>query len=355
YNIDTSSSDTTSVWLYPDVDLVFHKKDFAGFFNFGVYAGGGSLNFDNGSSLIAAKLLSAAQTYGALAQVAPGTVAQKYGAIAQAALGAAADHSLNVKSITYGGELGGAYKFLDGRISLGAAFRMVYGTQSMALTSGNSFFKAANGGDTIGYDAKAIGFGAVFGVHARPIDRFDISVQYSTINKIEYTVDNVDGKLAEGLGIVDGNKFNTDLPAVLSFGASYSVIDQLLLSFSFNYYFNRQAEMNSVLGKNDYGNSFEFAFGTDYRFNSTVGASLGVAYSKQGTNKDSNSPFSPVLDSICIGGGVEIFPVENLTLTAAGMWVYYFDIKDYTKNDKKFKLSKDLFMTSIGLTYHLPF
>ncbi|MCR5762373.1 MAG: hypothetical protein K6G00_03195, partial [Treponema sp.] len=46
YNIDTSSSDTTSVWLYPDVDLVFHKKDFAGFFNFGVYAGGGSLNFD---------------------------------------------------------------------------------------------------------------------------------------------------------------------------------------------------------------------------------------------------------------------------------------------------------------------
>ena len=362
-NIDTSSSDTTSVWLYPDVDVVVHKGDFAGFLNFGVYAGGGSLNFDNGSSLIAAKLLSAASDakaaatkYNTLAANGGGTAAQvaaqKYGAVAQAVAGAASDHSLKVSSITYGGELGGAYKFLDDRLSVGGAFRLVYGTQSMELTSGNAAFKLANGGDSIGYDAKALGFGAVFGVHARPIDKLNLSVQYSTINKIKYEVDNVKGNMAEGVGIVDGKKFNTDLPAVLSFGASYSVIDSLLFSFSFNYYFNKQSEMNSVLGENDYNNSFEFAFGTDYKINERVGASLGFAYSKQGTNEDSNSPFSPVLDSICIGGGVEIFPVENLTLTAAGMWVYYFDVEDYKK---MFNLSKDLFMTSIGMTYHLPF
>lgn len=110
--------------------------------------------------------------------------------------------------------------------------------------------------------------------------------------------------------------------------------------------------MDSVLGENDYNNSFEFAFGTDYKFNDKVGASLGFAYSKQGATEDANSPFSPVLDSICIGGGVEIFPVERFTLTAAGMWVYYFDINDYKK---MFKLSKEVFMTSIGMTYHLPF
>lgn len=328
-NIDnTTGSDTTTVWLYPDVDAVYHKGDFAAFLNFGVYAGGGSLNFEDGSPAIAAKIVGANL----------------------ALAGAAANHELKVDSITYGGQVGGSYKFLDGMLSVGAAFRMVYGTQSMELTSSDAAFKGANGGDTIGYDAKATGFGGVFGVHARPIDKLDLSVQYTTINKIKYKVDNVEGNLAGGLGIKDGNKFNNDLPATLSFGASYSVIDPLLVSFSCNYYFNKQATMDSVLGETDYDNSIEFALGADYRINEMVSASLGFSYSKQGTNDESNSYFSPVLDNFTVGGGVEVTPMENLTLTAAGMWVNYFD-EDYDP----FKLSKDLVMASIGVTYRLPF
>lgn len=331
YHVDTSSSDTTTVWLYPNFDAVYHKGDFAVFANFGIYAGGGTLNFDDGSVAIASLMLANSSYLS----------------------GAAANHELKVDSITYGGEVGGAYKFLDGMVSVGAAFRMVYGTQSMELTSDDATFKSAmlNDGDTIGYDAKATGFGAVFGVHARPIDKLDVSVQYSTINKIKYKVDNVEGKLAAGFGIEDGKKFNTDLPACLGFGASYSVIDPLLVSFSCNYYFNKQATMDSALGETDYDNSIEFALGADYRISEMVSASLGFSYSKQGTNNESNSYFSPVLDSFTVGGGVEVTPIENLTLTAAGMWVNYFD-EEY--NDI-FKLSKDLVMASIGVTYRLPF
>ena len=323
--IDSSFSDTTTVWLYPDFDAVYHKGDFAVFANFGVYAGGGSLNYDDGSVATASILAPLA---------AAGSNAHK-------------NHSLKVNSITYGGELGGSYKFLDGMLSVGAAFRMVYGTQSMELTSSDATFKAVNGGDTIGYDAKATGFGGVFGIHARPIDKLDLSVQYSTINKIKYKIDNVEGNLAP---FADGDKFNTDLPACLGFGASYSVIDPLLVSFSCNYYFNKQANMDSALGETDYDNSIEFALGADYRISEMVSASLGFSYSKQGTNDDSNSIFAPVLDSFTIGGGVEVTPIENLTLTAAGMWVNYFD-EDYGN----LTLSKDLIMASIGVTYRLPF
>lgn len=337
--IETSGSDTTTVWLYPDLDVVYHKGDFAVFANFGIYAGGGTLNFDDGSPAISGLFLQKAKALAAVGQTQAAGILQ----------GAAKDHSLKINSITYGGEVGGAYKFLDGMLSVGAAFRMVYGTQSMELTS--SAIKALNGGDTISYDAKATGFGGVFGVHARPIDKLDLSVQYSTINKIKYKVDNVEGNLADGLGIKDGDKFNTDLPACLGFGASYSVIDPLLVSFSCNYYFNKQATMDSALGETDYDNSIEFALGADYRINEMVSASLGFSYSKQGTNDESNSYFSPVLDSFTVGGGVEVAPIENLTLTAAGMWVNYFD-EEY---DDVFKLSKDLFMASIGVTYRLPF
>lgn len=344
--IETSASDTTKVWLYPDLDVVYHKGDFAVFANFGVYAGGGTLNFDDGSPAISGLFLKSAQNMSALGI--PPAMQATVGAALQAA---AKDHSLKVNSITYGGELGGSYKFLDGMLSVGAAFRMVYGTQSMELTSSDATFKAVNGGDTIGYDAKATGFGGVFGIHARPIDKLDLSVQYSTINKIKYKMDNVEGDFAGKMGLEDGNKFNTDLPACLGFGASYSVIDPLLVSFSCNYYFNKQATMDSALGETDYDNSIEFALGADYKINDMIGASLGFSYSKQGTNNESNSYFSPVLDSFTVGGGVEVTPIENLTLTAAGMWVNYFD-EDY--NDI-FKLSKDLFMASIGVTYRLPF
>ena len=331
--IDTSFSDKTTVWLYPDLDVVYHKGDFAVFANFGIYAGGGTLNYDDGSvatASILAPLAVAAQGVGQ-------------------SCNAYKNHSLKVDSITYGGEVGGAYKFLDGMLSVGAAFRMVYGTQSMELTSDDAFFKSAyaNGGDTIGYDAKATGFGGVFGVHARPIDKLDLSVQYSTINKIKYKIDNVEGNLAP---FADGDKFNTDLPACLGFGASYSVIDPLLVSFSCNYYFNKQATMDSALGETDYDNSIEFALGADYRINEMVSASLGFSYSKQGTNDDSNSIFAPVLDSFTVGGGVEVTPIENLTLTAAGMWVNYFD-EDFGT----LTLSKDLVMASLGVTYRLPF
>ncbi|HBB15261.1 MAG TPA: hypothetical protein DCZ76_13460 [Treponema sp.] len=351
--IDTSSSDKTTVWLYPDFDAVYHKGDFAVFMNFGIYAGGGTLNYDDGSSAISGLFLKKAA--GLATNPPAGMPALQIQALGAGLKGGAADHSLKVDSITYGGELGGSYKFLDGMISVGAAFRMVYGTQSMELTSSNANFKTANGGDTIGYDAKATGFGGVFGVHARPIDKLDVSVQYSTINKIKYKVDNVDGNLADGMGIKDGKKFNTDLPASLGFGASYSVIDPLLVSFSCNYYFNKQAKMNSVLGETDYDNSIEFALGADYKINDMVSASLGFSYSKQGTNDESNSLFAPVLDSFTVGGGVEVTPIENLTLTAAGMWVNYFDNDDYIMSGKSFKLSKDLVMASIGVTYRLPF
>ena len=327
---DTSFSDKTTVWLYPDFDAVYHKGDFAVFANFGVYAGGGSLNYDDGSFPTTGGLA-------ALVAMSSSTTAYK-------------DHKLKVNSITYGGQLGGSYKFLDGMISVGGAFRMVYGTQSLELTSSDAVFKMANGGDTVSYDAKATGFGGVFGIHARPIDKLDLSVQYSTINKIKYKVDNVEGNLAASFGIADGNKFNTDLPATLNFGASYSVIDPLLVSFSCNYYFNKQAKMDSVLGETDYDNSIEFALGADYRINEMVSTSLGFAYSKQGTNDESNSTFAPVLDSFLIGGGVEVTPIENLTLTAAGMWVNYFD-----EDVGGLNLSKDLFMASLGVTYRLPF
>ena len=328
-------SERTKVLLYPDFDLVFHHKDFSGFLAAGVFAGGGELNYNNGTALTAALFANQAMANPVAATL---------------LLGAAKDHSLFVDSVTYGGQVGAAYKFLNDRIALAAAFRAVYGTQSMELTS--SYLSALNGGDTIGYDADAWGYGAVFGLHVRPLEKVDISLQYQTRDKIEYEAKNSKGNLAAAFGIKDGVKFRTDLPAVLSFGTALSFDLPLVISFSYNYYFNTDAHQDSILAETKYEDSAEIALGIDYRFDKKFSAGFGISYADQGESDSENSAFNPVLDSLCIGAGVEASPIEQLTITAAFMWVKYFDA-DYTVSTVEFNLEKDLFMFSAGATLKL--
>lgn len=329
------STEDTPVLLYPNADIVYKQDKLSIFGNFGIYAGGGSLEYKN-TPVIASKVKPYAEQYDALGQV----------ALAQGFEDVATNHVVDITSMTYGGQIGVGYAIND-LVSLSAAFRTVYGDQSMELSFKNdTIASAVNNGYKVSYDASAWGFGGVFGVHVKPIENLDLSLQYQSLTKIEYEFENVKGNMAANLGMVNGKKFNTDLPAVLNFGVGYRVIDPLYLSASFNYYFNKQAEQNSALGETDYDDSFEISVGADYRFNEKVSASLGLSYGNQGQNDESNSPFSPVLDSFTVGAGVEYSPTEALTLTGAGMYVEYFE-EEYATLD----LNKDTMLFSLGVTY----
>lgn len=344
------STEDTPVLLYPNADIVYKQDKLSIFGNFGIYAGGGSLEYKN-TPVIASKVSPYAKQYSEQAQAAEAqgnaAAAQKLSAVAQGFQDVAYNHVVDITSMTYGGQIGVGYAIND-LVSLSAAFRTVYGDQSMELSFKNATIASAdvNNGNKVSYDASAWGFGGVFGVHVKPIENLDLSLQYQSLTKIEYEFENVKGKMAANLGMVNGKKFNTDLPAVLNFGVGYRVIDPLYLSASFNYYFNKQAEQNSALGETDYDDSFEISVGADYRFNEKVSASLGLSYGNQGQNDESNSPFSPVLDSFTVGAGVEYSPTEALTLTGAGMYVEYFE-EEYATLD----LNKDTMLFSLGVTY----
>lgn len=318
----TSYNDETFVYLYPNAEVVYKHDRWAAFLNFGIHGGGGNLKFSEGTAPTSAALL---------------------------ALGGP-DHELKVSSIVYGWQLGGAFAIAD-FISLGAAFRLTYGTQEMTLESGSPVFGMANGGDTIGYDASAVGFSGVFGIHAKPIPPLDITGQFTWRSKMDYELDNVKGNLAAAL-LQD--KFRNDISPVLNLGLGYQIIDPLYVSASFNYYFNNLAEMNSALGENDYDNSWELALGADYDIIKALTVSLGISYANQGSNDEANNVFNPVLDSFMIGAGVEGRPTENLTITGGISWVKYFD-QDYGSGPATLELSKPFFIFfSLGLTYRFP-
>lgn len=388
---DYEATDDTNVYLYPDLNAVYKKGRWSIFSNFGVYAGGGSLSYENGTSATsllflggASKLQKEAAEAGLAASAAQTLLAQgdaavyqatqltstqltKYagewakdakakGKAASASLAMAKEHSLDVTSITYGIQLGAAYLVTDW-LSLSAAYRYTIGTQDMTLKCNNTIFKSINGSNKISYDAVGYGQSMVFGIHAKPpvVPKLDLSLQYQTLSRIEYNVDNVKGDIAQYYDITNDKNFRTDLPAVLNLGAGYHVLDNLYVSTSFNYYFNDFAHQDSILSETDYDNSWEVALGVDYRFCKYVGASIGASYGNQGTTDTSNSSFNPVLDNVVIGGGFEIYPTDKLTVSLSCLYANYFDTDYYlgSKSDStKTVLSKDVINAGIGITYH---
>lgn len=405
---DYYSNDETTVLFYPNFDVVYKRNRWSMFLTFGVYAGGGALSYSEGTSATSLMFLNGANTLGAEAtkyglaekallptvesynnavsttfggneqdaltyiknnpdselaqaykiktqytslQKEYSTKKTAYKSAAEASLKMASDHSLDVTSLTLGGQIGAAYLVTDW-LSLSAAYRYTYGTQEMILKCNDPTFNAINGGNKISYEAKGFGQSCVFGIHAKPpvIPGLDLSVQYQTLSRIEYDVSNVKGEIAKYYGITNDSNFRTDLPAVLNLGVGYKVFSPLYISTSFNYYFNDFASQDNILGKTDYDNSWEIAFGADYKICKFLSASAGIAYSDQGITDTSNSTFNPVLDSLTVGGGVEVSAVKNLTITTSAVYVKYFNA-DYYLSGNKTELSKNLWMLSIGATY----
>lgn len=370
----TEHNDETFVYLYPNAEIVYKINSFAIFANFGIYAGGGTLEYSEGTAATSMAFLGMAQDYATKAKSAKEAATQyatagdteKATTYASAATNAGTaatllqkiskDHSLTVNSITYGEQVGLAYNLKD-IVSFSAGVRFLEATQSLSLESDEipslaALLDSTSTSDELSCDAKAFGVSPVFGIHVKPIKSLDFSAQLQLKTKLEYEVSNVKNpELAEQLSIKDGQKFRTDLPTALNIGVGYQVIEPLYISSSFNYYFNKYAKLNSILGENDYADSFEISVGADYKFNEKWLASLGIAYGDQGTTDNSNNIFNPVLDSFQIGFGAEWKPIKQLAVTAGGTYVKYFNEDYYVSGEYKTELSKKLFMFSLGVTY----
>lgn len=333
----TEYKDKEKVFFFPNFEAVYKQDKWAAFFGFGIFAGGGSLDFSDGNAAVAATFATNAKKYAAK------------GNTTRAAMfsGAAVNHSLKVYSVTMGEILGGSYVFND-MISVAAAGRFLHGNQNMSLKA--SSISALNGGDELSYEASGCGFGGIFGVNITPVENLYLSIQYQTITKLDFEYNTMKGALTPALlSAKEGDKFHNDLPAVLGLGAGYNVLDNLFVNTSFNYYFNKQASLENPMGGTslDYDDSWEIGLGAEYQLNDKIGFSAGAMYSKQGYKSDVNSAFNPVLNSIVGGLGVEYQVIKQLTLTAAYMHCRYFN-DDY---NSAIDLKKNVYLGAIGVTY----
>jgi long-chain fatty acid transport protein len=93
------------------------------------------------------------------------------------------------------------------------------------------------------YENNATGFGGVVGVDYKVNDKLNLSVHYETKVKLEFEAENNKGSVKL---VKDGTKSDRDLPAVLYSGISYKVTDKFTAAVDFNYYFQKNADWDSI-------------------------------------------------------------------------------------------------------------
>ncbi len=370
-------ADEKVVTLYPDAEVVYKKGNSAIFFGFGVFGGGGSLEYKDGTAPTAALLFGnyapavlttenvIATTTAIVGQMAAGgadpsdpavqSQAQQMAIkqLTNKAASMAKNHKVDIYSVQLG-EIIGISTQVTTNFSLAAAVRFMHGSQEVTLTSNEAAFVAANGGNKVGYEADGYSVGGMFGAHYKA-DKWDASLQYQSITRINYEYHDKTGNMVNAIITNQADAFHNDLPAVLNAGFGYNVLDNLYVSTSCNYYFNRWATIDDPLSgeKKDFMNSWEIALGADYDINNQITTSAGLSYGYNGTHKDVNNIFQPVLNSFVIGGGVEYKPVKDLTLTGSAMYCKYFS-QDYEMAGNNVELAKNVIMAALGVSYRLP-
>jgi len=176
-------------------------------------------------------------------------------------------------------------------------------------------------------DVKQSGTGItpILSMNLRPSDKLNIGIKYEFNTKLE--LENKTTKDDSGL-FPDGYKFRNDIPAILSMGIEYSVLEQLRAHFSFNLYFDKSADWagNEELVNS---NTYDLAFGAEFDITEAFLISAGYLHTQVDLAKEYQSDFSNELSSDTFGGGGRLTISDRLDLDLGVIYVSY---KDDTRN-----------------------
>jgi long-chain fatty acid transport protein len=164
-------------------------------------------------------------------------------------------------------------------------------------------------------DASESGTGItpILNANFSPSDMVDISIKYEFKTKINLKTKVVNN---EGGGVfVNGQTLVGDMPAMLSLGIDLKPTKKLLISGSFNEYFDRNVDYDGNTNEID-RNFVEFGLGLEYSLSEKLRVSAGWSRTVTGvnTNYQSDQTFSTNTNSIGFGFGYHITPMIDLNL-----------------------------------------
>lgn len=185
---------------------------------------------------------------------------------------------------------------------------------------------AATNNIAVDAEESGTGYSPIISVNISPTDKLNIAVKYEFQTKLELNTKVNDNK---GGGIfVAGTKVIADMPALLAAGIDYKVLDNLSLSGSFNYYFDKNVDYDGseLLNIKTIDHNFtEFGFGAEYGVTEKLRISGGWVHTITGVNSDyqSDQTYSTNTNSFGAGFGYRITP--SIDLNIGGQYTVYAD------------------------------
>jgi long-subunit fatty acid transport protein len=119
----------------------------------------------------------------------------------------------------------------------------------------------------------------------------------------------------------DGEVTNADMPALLSIGVDWRIIEPLKLSAGYHVFFEKQTGWENA-GQLD-NNSTEIALGAEFNITKRFLLSAGWMNTNPGTNKDFNSDLSFNVTSNTFGFGGAYHFSKTISLNLGGYFVNY--------------------------------
>ena len=361
--------------VVPSFDFAYVQDKWSVSARFGVVAGGGTCEFENGLGSLEALTIKNgitaiaeqwAQVYGQATVI--GYMQQgmsQADAMAKMSQDAAAFGQQNFKAYTvnpymkgkqnyFGFQVGGTYKFLD-NLSAYVGLRGVYATCAyVGGIDGVSVNGQAASGMSLDCQQQGFGITPIIGVHYRPIKGLELAAKYEFQTKINLknTTTPESAAVTEVLPLYkDGQNVRTDMPGLLTIGAQYRPIENLKVAASWRYYFDKSATKdgyvnNQKVNMNDLvdNNTQEFLASVEYKFCKWVAASFSWQNTSFGLSDAYMSDTDFTLSSNSIGGGLRIYPCKLLNIDLGYMHTFYQDrnvpneagVNTYSRNNNAF-------------------
>ena len=375
--------------VVPSIDFAYVQDKWSVSARFGVVAGGGTCEFEDGLGSLEALTIKNGITgianMWANAPYANGmTVGQatvmgymqqgmsQADAMAKMQQDAAAYGQQNFKGYTvnpymkgkqnyFGFQVGGTYKFVD-NLSAYVGLRGVYATCAyVGGIDGVSVNGQAAPGMSLDCQQQGFGITPIIGVHYRPIKGLELAAKYEFQTKINLknTTTPESAAVTEVLPLYkDGQNVRTDMPGLLTIGAQYRPIENLKVAASWRYYFDKSATKdgyvnNQKVNMNDLvdNNTQEFLASVEYKFCKWVAASFSWQNTSFGLSDAYMSDTDFTLSSNSIGGGLRIYPCKLLNIDLGYMHTFYQNRELTDANGIQNKFSRNNNAFGIGLNF----
>lgn len=332
---------SASAPFIPSLDAAYQKGPWTVSLHFGITGGGGKATFNNGLPMFEAPV---AMIPALLQQ--NGIAADAYDA----------EMYMQGRQYIYGIQAGLTYRILDnvGDLHMGLSahigarmnfasnhyegyLRNISARIGGTMVSLNPMFTQLGQTELanktadmeLNCDQKGWGIAPILGLDFR-IGNLNIGTRYefkTSMNIENQTKVNTTGVASFG----DGVNTPSDIPAILSIGAQYSITPKWRVMAGYNTFFDKNAGMSGNKQKTLRHNTHEITAGMEYDVVDRLTISAGYQNTDYGLSNDFQSDLSFSCDSYSIGGGLKMKINDHWSVEGGYFWTNY---KDYTKSTK---------------------